>query len=272
VYLISEDSTAQGTYRHLTDLEDGYDDPTGSLFPILDLDAPFASLERNETLHIIVHGGGGQVEGMGPAAFAEFLVGRGLDPDKHRGTIRLISCFSGTRNFRGSTFVEDFAAEMRKKGFTNPMIGFDGLVRAASGGRILVVEPANVDKFFKYSAMTDLLKSKFEELKEQKPTTSSTQEEIAEFMQKLEDIKKKHALVTKKLSELWVPQSIGKNIVHIPEVKEYVGDMPMATLWERMKGDREWEDWQTQQMRAFNMIGEGESIKPRTDFSSEYIS
>lgn len=273
VYLLSEDVLEKGTYRNLVQNEDGYEDPTRSLRPIPDLSSPFATLERNESLHIIVHGGGGTVQGMsGPAEFAEFLVGRGLDPDKHRGTIRLISCFSGTPNLDGTTFAEQFAGELRKKGFTNPVIGFDGLVRAGSGGRIFVIPPGQAGEFFRLSRRGDRLKKEFQELQSVKPTGNSSQDEIEVFIELAKGIKDEIEDVNKKMAALWVPQAIGKNIIHIPEVKEYMGDMPLGTLSQRRQEDREWEEWQTQKMRAFGMLGENESIRPRTDFSSEYIS
>lgn len=274
VYLLSQDVLNKGTYRNLTQLEQGSEDPTRSLHPVPDLNSPFATLERNESLHIIVHGGGGTVEGMdGPGEFAEFLISQGLDPDKHRGTIRLISCFSGTPVFDDdSSFVERFAGAMRKKGFTNPVIGFDGLVRAASGGRIMVIPPSQAGEFFKLSKMFDLAKAEFAELQKVKPSAKASQDEIELFLELANDVKKKITKIKEKMEALWVPQAIGKNIVHIPEVKEYMGDMPLAGLWERKQADQEWEEWQTQKARAFGMIGNNESIRPRTDFSSEYIS
>jgi len=274
VYLLSQDVLNKGTYRNLTQLEQGFVDPTRSLRPVPDPSSPFATLERNESLHIIVHGGGGTVEGMdSPQEFAEFLISRGLDPDKHRGTIRLISCFSGTQVFDdGSSFVEQFAAALRKKGFTNPVIGFDGLVRAASGGQIMVIAPSQAAEFFKLSRMGDLLKNEFAELQQIKPSATASQEEVDIFLDLVNDTKEKITKVNKKMEALWVPQAIGKNTVHIPEVKEYMGDMPLASLWERKQADQEWEEWQTRKMRAFGMLGNNESIRPRTDHSSEYIS
>jgi hypothetical protein len=153
VDLLSEDEMTRGTYRHLTQIDPEATDPTCSLRAIPDHNHPYATLGRNESLHVIVHGGGGTVSGMDPEQYAAFLQGRGLDPDKHRGVIRLVSCFSGTPDSNGNTFVQQFAAVMRRRGFTNQIIGFNGLVRAISGARILVVPPDQALEFFRLSQL-----------------------------------------------------------------------------------------------------------------------
>lgn len=246
VYLISEDSTAQGTYRNLTTLPPNHTDPTGSLRAVPDDNSPFADLGLNESLHIIVHGGGGTVDGMTPAKFAERLVARGLDPDKHRGVIRLVSCFSGTPDDMGNTFIAQFAQEMRGRGFSNQFIGFNGLVRAASGGKILVVPPEKAAEFFKLSQMKKMLEEDGQLLELDKPSKGAGKDEFERFFQKAEDWKKKFKMVVDKLAALWVPQSLKTNIVLIPEVKP--SDLARG-------------NHQQQYMVGMNMISGNESIQ-----------
>jgi hypothetical protein len=272
VDLLSEDDMTRGTYRHLTQTDPGATDPTGSLRAIPDLNHPYATLGRNESLHIIVHGGGGTVIGMDPEQFAAFLERRGLDPDKHRGVIRLVSCFSGTPDVNGNTFVQQFAGVMRRRGFTNQIIGFNGLVRATSGAQILVVPPDKAAEFFKLSRMKTLLETQLRQAQQRKPTASSTQEQVTEFLVSTQELLAKYKLITEKLSKLWVPQNLQTNIVVIPEAKEYMGEIPVADSYTRRHADEAWEDWMRQQMQRFNMLGPGQSARPLHDYSASYIS
>jgi hypothetical protein len=243
VLLIDEDSMTAGSYRHLTSI-DPETDPTGSLRSINeDLDGlPLEQLGLNETLHVIVHGGGGETSIGDAGALLDYLMERGLRSYVHRGAIRLISCFSGTPSPTG-TFAQKFATELRTRGFTNAVIGFDGLVQVRDGASVYVVPPGKSREFFLRSQRKDRQKREFEELSARKPAKNAPQEDVDFILLEVEMWKTGFDDNIQKLSNLWEPQSIGKNIVYIAEAKEYIGDMLRPDVYSRQQDQKRFDDW-----------------------------
>ncbi|HEX4951994.1 MAG TPA: DUF4157 domain-containing protein [Thermoanaerobaculia bacterium] len=277
VYLISDDSLTKGSYRNLTQLLPGHTDPTESL-RALDLSQeglPFDQLGNLESLHLIVHGGGGTVDGMDPDEFVVYLMRRGLRSDQHQGTIRLISCYSATptSTLAGSSFVVEFAAALRRRGFSNPVIGFDGLVRAGKGGQILVIPPSQSGQFWKLSGMKSLLEGQWEQLKGEKPGPTADDIERELYLLEVAEWKRKFDLVVKKLEALWVPQRLGVNLVHIAEAKQYSTEgLLKPDLYTRRQEAKRWHERQQEYMVGMGLIKPGESARPLRDYSSSYIS
>jgi hypothetical protein len=264
VIRISVDDETASTYRNLTIIPSGYSDTTGSLRPVnASLDRlPLDGLRPDETLHIIVHGDGrGRVEGMDAAGLLAYLVRRGLDPNYHHGTIRLVSCYSATPILEGTTFVQEFVAVLRRNGFVNAAIGFDGLVRAGRDGGILVVSKENQERFYELKREREKLKFEFEGLVES--SGFYKQDEILRemFLKDLSDFKVRMAKVQDEQESLWERQSLGKNLLHIAEA-----------IIDHSHGDDDWHRRQRATLEGFNMIRPGGSVKPVRDYSLSYIS
>jgi len=252
VWLIDEDSLTAGSYRHLTEV-DPEEDPTGSLRPV-DTDIgglPFEQLGTNESLHVIVHGGGGSTSVGDAGELLDYLMARGLRPEEHRGTIRLISCFSGTPG-PGGTFAGQFADELRRRGFTNAVIGFDGLVQVRDGARVYVVSPANAQEFFLRSRLKDRHKLEFSEISSRKPPQGASQDDIDLFLLEVEEFKERFNANIAKMQALWQPQQIGQNIVHIAEAKQYIGDMLGPDVFQRQQEEKRFYDWYNQMLAGYH--------------------
>ncbi len=276
VYLISDDALTQGTYRNLTQIPEGHTDPTGSL-RALDrwfVGLPFDQLGPRESLHLIIHGGGGSVEDMDPDQFVAYLIDRGLHPRFHGGTIRLVSCYSGTPSatLGGSTFVQRFTTALRQAGFGNAVIGFDGLVRAAKGGQILVIPPGQAAEFWRLSNLKDYLHEKWRELTARKPPPGTDELEVELYLLEVADFKGKFDKVVAKIEKLWVPQRLGQNLIHIPEARPMPVSRTLLDSYSREQEAKRWHLWRERQMRSMHLIKPGESARPLRDYSSSYIS
>jgi hypothetical protein len=95
---------------------------------------------------------------------------------------------------------------------------------------------------------------------------------VTKFLDSSQKLLAQYKVITEKLSKLWVPQSLGTNIVVIPEAKQYMGEIPLADTSTRLHEDEAWEDWMRKQMQRYNMLGPGQSTRPLHDYSASYIS
>jgi len=222
VILVSRDDMAAKNYDNLVEIGQGYIDPTNSLRPFNDAlkGKPFDQLGQNETLHIVSHGDGqGHIEGqddkdnpvqMNASEFLTFMIKYGLKPT-HKGAIRFISCFSGTPTSSGTTFAEEFKNALRKQGFDNPVIAFDGLVGVKPNAHVGVVPPSQVNEFEKLQEVEAKLSKEYQELLNDKS--------IPNRMQRLEELLELRKKRTTESNELFKPQNfrgVEPNIVYFP--------------------------------------------------------
>jgi hypothetical protein len=229
VILVSRDSAAVKNYENLVAASPGYTDPTGSLREgSADVQGPpLGQLGEMETLHIVSHGDGqGHIEGqdekgaskqMTASEFLTFLIGAGLDPKKHKGAIRLVSCLSGTKTARGTTFAEDFTNALRSRGFSNAVIGFDGLVAVRDHASIGVVPPSKIKEHEMLTnvqvTLGEMHQRAAESLKEVSPKQRELVEQRKQYAADILAVRKQRIAEANALFE---PQKIGKNIVYFP--------------------------------------------------------
>jgi hypothetical protein len=69
-----------------------------------------------------------------------------LQPQETQGYDPLYKLPFSTRTAQGPTFAEDFTIALRNRGFSNAVIGFDGLVAEREHGAIGVVPPSKIKK------------------------------------------------------------------------------------------------------------------------------
>jgi hypothetical protein len=165
VHTIGKDTVSKNNERNLVVREEGMDDPGGSLRLAGDHQSeyPLRELGPDESLHVIGHGDGkGSIEGMDAEKFVDYLVGKGLTVGKHRGAIRLVSCFSATKTAGDRILSQEIVLELRKRGFDNPVISFDGLVRVSPGARVGTVAPENVEAYDKLMAVIGKIRRRIE--------------------------------------------------------------------------------------------------------------
>jgi hypothetical protein len=263
---VSDDSSSNSSYQNLIQDSGGQHSlaPVNPGIPGADT-KPLRQLGANETLHVIVHGDGrGRVEGMNPSEFLGYLTVKGFNGRVHRGTIRLISCYSGTQTEEDTTFAESFAIALRDRGFTNAVIGFDGLVQAREGGAIRVVAPSNIKAFDMLSNVLITLTEHSLLVATHPPARlSSNGEEMKLWREYLQGINGVMKSRREEIEKLWEGQRIGKNIVHFESGTADLG---------RQRDARKFDSWHHRQLVAYNQIGPGEASRPSTDFSSSYIS
>lgn len=218
VWKVSNDDSSNSSYDNL--INPTGIDTTGSLRAVNPSvpGLPLAQLGTNESLHVVVHGDGkGKVEGMNASEFLDYLIAQGFDGTKHRGAIRLISCFSGTPTKGDTTFAESFASVLREHEFTNAVIGFNGLVQARSGGSIRVVAPENVPEFEMLSnVLTTLTQHQVSVAFNNAPSADATKEDRDRWQQYLAQVRGVADTRRAEVERLWQPQQIGHNIVYIP--------------------------------------------------------
>lgn len=226
VILVSRDSAAEKNYENLVgsdssadaSLRGGSEDAQGK---------PLDQLGESETLHIVSHGDGkGHIEGqddagqpkqMDASQFLDFLIKGGLDPAKHKGTIRFVSCLSGTKMRSGKTFAEEFTSALREKKFQNAVIGFDGLVGVKQDTSIGVVPPSKISEH-------DMLNNVQITLAEMRQKTVSgmsglTREQFAAKKKYAEELLAVRKTRIAEMNALFVPAEPGKNIAYFPAAK-----------------------------------------------------
>jgi len=263
VILVSRDDVAAKNYENLVNI-DHTTDMTNSLnegnsnLP----GKPLDQLGLNETLHIVSHGDGqGHVEGqdddgnqvqMNASEFLSFLIKNGLKKT-HKGAIRLLSCYSGTRTSSGTTFAEEFTIVLRNRGFDNPVIAFDGLVGVKPGAHIGVIAPSKIREYDMLRNVAATLDEQFEALKSQ-PNSESKLKRMREIL----DLKKKRLDESNNLFE---SQRLGDNpnIVYFPSSPVSQGGPSELS---KQRAAREWEEWHQRQLKNFNMLDTGPSSTP----------
>lgn len=212
VWPIGRDETTESNYKNLTQI-DPTTDSTGSLREPKKEDRPFDDLGESESLHLIGHGDGqGKIEGMTPDELVGYLKGLGLDPEKHKGTIRLVSCLSGTPTPDKKLYTEMFKEALEAKTFTNGVIGFNGLVRVAEGASVKVLAPDHVPTFDEIQPKLDTLSKTIVRLALTPPNADPKSPEHQQWLQKLEDLKTEAAQYRVKIEPLWEPQNKDTNM------------------------------------------------------------
>ncbi len=106
-------------------------------------------LKKNEELKIVGHGDTnfGLIGGLDPQALVAKLMGQGLGSDQHKGDINLIVCLSGVVPAVGHAVADAVCFYLRGEGFSNRVIGYEGLVHADPDGSLKVVPPDRQDEF-----------------------------------------------------------------------------------------------------------------------------
>jgi hypothetical protein len=265
VILVSRDAQAEKNYNNLVTIDEGYDDPTHSLRPGDESiqGKPLDQLGLQETLHVVSHGDGrGHVEGqdnqgntvqMNASEFLSFLITNGLRK-AHKGAIRLLSCFSGTRTPEGTTFAEEFTIALRNRGFENAVIAFDGLVAVKKNAQIGVVPPSQVSQYETLQNADITLQEEFQLLKQQQATP-----EVLKRMKEINELRKAR---TAESNALFRPQALrgdDANIVYFPsEAVQGPGPSNLS----KQRAARDWEEWHQSQLSNFNMLDSGPSGTP----------
>ena len=263
VILVSRDAIADQNYQNLinidqtTDMTNSLREGNGNL-----PGKPLDQLGPNEALHIVSHGDGqGHIEGqdddgsqvqMGAGEFLSFLIKNGFKK-KHKGPIRLLSCFSGTRTSSGTTFAEEFTIVLRNRGFDNPVIAFDGLVGVKPGAHIGVVAPSKVKEFDMLRNVAATLDQQFETLKSAPPSESNLKR-----MREILDLKKQRIDESNNLFEQQ-RRGDNANIVYFPTSPVSQGGPSELS---KQRAAREWEEWHQRQLKNFNMLDTGPSSTP----------
>lgn len=227
VILVSQDSAAEKNYESLVN-SDPSADATGSLRGGDETvgGKPLDQLGESELLHIVSHGDGqGHVEGqddagqpkqMNASEFLDFLITAGLNPAKHKGTIRFVSCLSGTKTKSGTTFAEQFTAALRKKNFQNAVIGFDGLVAIRQDTSIGVVPPSKIKEHDMLQNVQTTLGEMYQQTLASMKRKDLSREQFAARKQYAQDLLEVRKTRVAEMNALFEPAEPGKNIAYFP--------------------------------------------------------
>lgn len=160
VYNIGSDETTMDTVAKVTkEGERNIDTETEGL-PMVRMSPIFSNgLKKNEELKIVGHGDTnlGLIGGFTPQQLVTKLMSQGLHSGQHKGDINLIVCLSGIVPEVGHAVADAVCFYLRQEGYTNRVIGYEGLVHAQPDGSLRVIPPDRQDEFLAAKAESERL-------------------------------------------------------------------------------------------------------------------
>lgn len=210
VWRIGEDQTTIDNANRLSTVPPNHVDPTGSLHGVDQNQGglPLAQLGQDETLHVVGHGDGAlHIADLNPTEFVQHLVDNGLDPNTHKGTIRLVSCLSGLETAEGQYLTDAVTLALREQGFENPVMGFEGLVQVTPSNSIRIIPPDKGAQFDALSTLLNELHSREFNLAFNPPPLDDVQAR-QEWQAKINQLRQNQVRARNKVEALWEPMSL----------------------------------------------------------------